>query len=43
MNSFWEWENDPITLKGMTLNFLRAFISARVGLLLGNYLLRLKR
>jgi hypothetical protein len=43
MNSFWEWENDSITLKGMALNFLRAFISARVGLLLGNYLLRLKR
>ena len=43
MNRFFDFEKDPITLKGMALAFLRAFISARVGLALGNYLLRLKR
>ena len=43
VNRFWDWDNDPITFKGMALAFLRAFISARVGLLLGSYLLRLKR
>jgi hypothetical protein len=43
MNSFWEFEKDPITFKGMALAFVRAFISARIGLWLGNYLLRLKR
>ncbi len=43
MNRFWEFEQDPITFKGMALAFLRAFISARIGLLLGSYLLRLKR
>ena len=43
MNRFWEFEKDPITFKGLALAFLRAFISARIGLLLGNYLLRLKR
>jgi hypothetical protein len=43
MNRFWDFENDPITSKGMALAFLRAFISARIGLWLGNYLLRLRR
>jgi hypothetical protein len=43
MNRFWEFDKDPITFKGIALAFLRAFISARIGLLLGNYLLRLKR
>ncbi len=43
MNNFWTWHNDPITLKGIGMALLRGFISARVGLLLGNYLLRLKR
>jgi hypothetical protein len=43
MNRFWDFEKDPITFKGIALAFLRAFISARIGLLLGNYLLRLKR
>ena len=43
VNRFWDRDNDPITLKGIALAFLRAFISARIGLLLGNYLLRLKR
>src|SRR5438445_184494 len=43
MNRFFDFDKDPITLKGIALAFLRAFISARIGLLLGNYLLRLKR
>jgi len=43
MNSFWTWHNDPVTLKGIGMALLRGFISARVGLLLGSYLLRLKR
>jgi hypothetical protein len=43
MNGFWESENDPITPKGIAFAFVRAFVSARIGLLLGNYLLRLKR
>src|SRR5436190_5541854 len=43
MNRFWDFDNDPITFKGMALAFLRALISARIGLWLGNYLLRLKR
>jgi len=43
MNTFWDWKKDPITLRGMVLAFGRAFISARIGLWLGNYLLRLER
>jgi len=43
MNSFWDLKEDPITFPGMALNFVRAFISARIGLWLGSYLLRLKR
>ena len=43
MNRFWDFEKDPITFKAMALAFVRAFISARIGLWLGNYLLRLKR
>src|SRR2546422_1913336 len=43
MNRFWDFDNDPITFKGIALALLRAFISARIGLWLGNYLLRLKR
>src|SRR5881409_2525262 len=40
MNRFFDSDKDPITLKGIALAFLRAFISARIGLLLGDYLLR---
>jgi hypothetical protein len=36
MNSFFDWNKDPITLKGMALALTRAFISARIGLWLGN-------
>jgi hypothetical protein len=43
MNRFFDFNEDPITLKGIALAFTRAFISARLGLLLGGYLLRLKR
>jgi len=43
MNRFFDWTKDPVTPKGITLSFIRAFISARIGLLIGNYLLRLKR
>lgn len=43
MNRFWDFEKDPITARGIELALLRAFISARVGLWMGNYLLRLKR
>src|SRR5207244_6987490 len=43
MNRFYDFEKDPITFKGIALALLHAFISARIGLLLGNYLLRLKR
>jgi hypothetical protein len=43
MNRFFDFDKDPITLKGIALAFLRAFISTRIGLLLGSYLLRLKR
>lgn len=43
MNKFFDFKEDPITPKGIALAFLRAFLSARVGLLFGSYLLRLKR
>lgn len=43
MNTFWTWQKDPITIHGLALAFVRAFISARIGLMLGKYLLRLKR
>ncbi len=43
MNSFWDVTKDPVTFKGIALAFARAFISTRIGLWLGNYLLRLKR
>src|SRR5258708_33704670 len=43
MNSFFDFKHDPITLKGMALALVRAIISAGIALLLGNYLLRLKR
>jgi len=43
MNTFWDWKKDPLTVRGMALAFGRAFVSARIGLWLGNYLLRLKR
>src|SRR3989441_2641348 len=40
MNRFWDFDNDPITFKGIALALLRAFISARIGLLLPkNFLL----
>ena len=43
MNRFFDFNKDPITLKGIALAFVRALISAQIGLLLGDYLLRLKR
>jgi hypothetical protein len=43
MNQFFDFKEDPITLRGMALAFLCAFMSARIGLLFGNYLMRLKR
>ena len=43
MNNFWELKTDPLTWKGVALALARAFVSARIGLWLGNYLLRLKR
>ena len=43
MNRFFDFNKDPITIKGIVFAYGRAFISARIGLLLGNYLLRLKR
>jgi hypothetical protein len=43
MNSFFDFNKDPITPKGMALAFVHALISARIGLVLGNYLLQLKR
>jgi len=43
MNSFWDQKEDPLTLKGVLGAFVRAAISTRLGLWLGNYLLRLKR
>jgi hypothetical protein len=43
MNRFWDLDTNPISLAGMVLAFVCAFVSARVGLSLGNYLLRLKR
>ena len=42
MNEFWQREA-PITIRSMAAALGRAFVSARVGLWLGNYLLRLKR
>jgi len=41
VNTF--WKNDPMTVKGIGLALLRGVIATRVGLWLGNYLLRLKR
>jgi len=43
MNRFWDLKEDSLTFNAMALAFCRAFLSARVGLWLGNYLLRLKR
>jgi hypothetical protein len=43
VNSFWDVEKDPVTFKGIALAFLRAFFSARIGLWLGKFFLRLKR
>jgi len=43
MNTFWEHNTDPFTGKGVALALLRAFISTRIGLWFGSYLLRLKR
>jgi hypothetical protein len=43
MNNFWDLSKDPLTVRGLMLAWLRAFISVRLGLALGNYLLRLKR
>ena len=41
MNSF--WSEPRVTVSSLMGSMLRAFISARLGLWLGNYLLRLKR
>jgi hypothetical protein len=43
MNKFFDFREDPVRPKGIALAFLRGFISARVGLALGRYLLQLKR
>ena len=43
MNKFFDFKEDPVRPRGIVLAFLRGFISARVGLALGSYLLRLKR
>jgi len=43
MNTFWDHNTDPFTGKGVALALLRAFISTRIGLWFGSYLLRLKR
>lgn len=43
MNTFWDLQKDPVTPRGLAWALLRAFISARIGLALGNYLLRLRR
>jgi hypothetical protein len=43
MNRFWDFKKDPITISGLGLAYLRAFISVRLGLWAGNYLMRLKR
>ena len=43
VNTFWDLTEDPMTPKGFALAFLRAFFSARIGLWLGNFFLRLKR
>jgi hypothetical protein len=43
MNRFWDFKKDPITLRALGLAYLRAFISVRLGLWAGNYLMRLKR
>jgi hypothetical protein len=37
------WNGDPMSIKGVGLALLRGMIATRVGLWLGNYLLRLKR
>jgi hypothetical protein len=43
MNRFFDFKEDPVTLKRVMVAFFRAFISTRIGLFLGSYLLRLKR
>ena len=43
MNRFWEADRDPLTLKGLIIAEICAFVSARGGLWFGDYLLRLKR
>lgn len=43
MNTFWVRDGNPLSWKGAGLAMARAFVSARLGLWLGNYLLRLKR
>jgi len=43
MTRFWDLKDDALTFQGMALAICRAFLSARVGLWLGNYSLRLKR
>jgi iron complex transport system substrate-binding protein len=43
VNTFWDLTEDPMTPKGFALAFFRALISARIGLWLGSFFLRLKR
>lgn len=43
MNRFFDFKKDPITVPKVLLTYVVAFGSARLGLVLGNYLLRLKR
>ncbi|MFO1500293.1 MAG: hypothetical protein U1G07_18220 [Verrucomicrobiota bacterium] len=43
MNRFFEFEQDPVTVKGLLAAFGRAFISARLGLWAGQFLCRLQR
>ena len=43
MNSFWKETADPVRIGSIVRTFVTACISSRVGLWLGNYLLRLRR
>ena len=43
MNSFWKEAADPVRISSIIRTFVTACVSSRVGLWLGNYLLRLRR
>jgi hypothetical protein len=43
MNRFWDLRKDPVTITAMAWAVGYAFVTTRLGLWLGNYLLRLKR